>query len=86
MRQFRLNMYIPVSHTNRRPIKNLIGMVMNLRSGFVPLEIGNCYLAVVVIKMFTRNMRRTLACHEKYCKLIQIDRTHGTWLTGEMTG
>ena len=27
-RQLRLNLYIPVSHTNRRSIKNMIGVVV----------------------------------------------------------
>ena len=26
---YKLNLYIPVCHTNRRPIKNMIGVVMN---------------------------------------------------------
>ena len=32
-RQFKLNMYIPVYHTNRRPIKNTIGVVINCLVG-----------------------------------------------------
>ena len=46
-RRFRSNMYIPVYHTNRRPFKNMIGVVKNRLVGMglkfdpIPKE-GGC--------------------------------------------
>ena len=36
MHRFRLDMYIPVSYTNRRPIKNMVGAVFESPSRYGP--------------------------------------------------
>ena len=43
VRRFRSNMYIPVSHTNRRSIQNTIGLVMNHLVG-IGLKVANANL------------------------------------------
>ena len=53
-RRFILNMYISVYHTNQRPIKNMIGVVMNRLVGMgltnishiAPLRANGCVLGL----------------------------------------
>ena len=49
-RRFRSNMYIPVYHTNRRPIKNTIGLVKNRLVGMALYSVSIvCLLFIIKI-------------------------------------